>query len=328
MLHSCRLSVLLSLVFASLLLCSGPCLARDTPEDEKSLTIRNQSAEELLSIRFTVGHQANYARLDLLPGGEDQLLNPGGSADLRMDMGLSLWDFSAIRLADLQSLTLCGEHRPCLLLRGLDGKTSHVTGRETSLLPADDARPVCALSKFRPGMKMQDACALLEKDPPRDDGGAVLTSLGFADMVWAARLTPYTPGDDDVEVFPVQPGDEVLEHVELRQKLNDQRLNTLLSSLYAMSYRPWQAELPGLDMNFTEMPVADQKRQMEILHMALGMLMNAPRGDACIMMAPGDMLPDLISDTPRHDVQLFTITVRRPTATLIVDMTAYSATIQ
>ena len=88
---------------------------------------------------------------------------------------------------------------------------------------------------------------------------------------------------------------------------------------------PWQAELPGLDMNFTEMPVADQKRQMEILHMALGMLMNAPRGDACIMMAPGDMLPDLISDTPRKDVQLFTITVRRPTATLIVDMTAYSA---
>ena len=66
-------------------------------------------------------------------------------------------------------------------------------------------------------------------------------------------------------------------------------------------------------------------RQMEILHMALGMLMNAPRGDACIMMAPGDMLPDLISDTPRKDVQLFTITVRRPTATLIVDMTAYSA---
>ena len=38
-----------------------------------------------------------------------------------------------------------------------------------------------------------------------------------------------------------------------------------------MGYRPWQAELPGLDMNFTEMPVADQKRQMEILHMALGL---------------------------------------------------------
>ena len=117
----------------------------------------------------------------------------------------------------------------------------------------------------------------------------------------------------------------MLEHVELRQKLSDQRLDALLASLYNMGYRPWQAELPGLDMNFTEMPVADQKRQMEILHMALGMLMNAPRGDACIMMAPGDMLPDLISDTPRKDVQLFTITVRRPTATLIVDMTAYSA---
>ena len=147
-------------------------------------------------------------------------------------------------------------------------------------------------------MLMKDACALLEKGPLRDDGGAVLTSLGFADMVWAARLTPYTPGDDNVEAFPVKAGGEVLEHVELRQKLSDQRLDALLASLYNMGYRPWQAELPGLDMNFTEMPVADQKRQMEILHMALGMLMNAPRGDACIMMAPGDMLPDLISDTP------------------------------
>ena len=232
MFHPCRLLVFLTLVFVSLLASSPAFATRDTPEDEKSLTIRNESAEELLSIRFTVGNQANYARLDLLPGGEDQLLNPGGTADLRMDMGLYLWDFNKVRLAGVQSLTLCGEHHPCLLVRGLDGKISHVNGTEKSLLPAEDARPVCALSKFRPGMLMKDACALLEKDPLRDDGGAVLTSLGFADMVWAARLTPYTPGD---------------------------------------------------------------------------------------------MLPDLISDTPRKDVQLFTITVRRPTATLIVDMTAYSA---
>ena len=201
-----------------------------------------------------------------------------------------------------------------LLQAGIDG--GWATGPDLYLALA---------SLYADSGRLEDACALLEKDPLRDDGGAVLTSLGFADMVWAARLTPYTPGDDNVEAFPVKAGGEVLEHVELRQKLSDQRLDALLASLYNMGYRPWQAELPGLDMNFTEMPVADQKRQMEILHMALGMLMNAPRGDACIMMAPGDMLPDLISDTPRKDVQLFTITVRRPTATLIVDMTAYSA---
>ena len=153
------------------------------------------------------------------PAVKTQLLNPGGTADLRMDMGLYLWDFNKVRLAGVQSLTLCGEHHPCLLVRGLDGKISHVNGTEKSLLPAEDARPVCALSKFRPGMLMKDACALLEKDPLRDDGGAVLTSLGFADMVWAARLTPYTPGDDNVEAFPVKAGGEVLEHVELRQKL-------------------------------------------------------------------------------------------------------------
>lgn len=321
--HPSRLPLLLHLVLLALFICS-PALARDTPEDEKSLTIRNESREELLSIRFTAGQQANYARLDLLPGGEDQLLNPGGTADLRMDMGLSLWDFPNVRLSGLQSLVLCNEHRPCLQLHGSDGKARHLSGTARSLLPAEDARPVCALSKFRPGMLMKDACALLEKDPLRDDSGAVLTSLGFADMVWAARLTPHAP-DDENEPVPAHAGDETLEHVELRLELSDKRLDTLLASLYKMGYRPWQAELPGLDMNFTEMPVADQKRQMEILHMGLGMLMNAPRGDACIMMAPGDMLPELLSDVPQKDVQLFTITVRRPTATLIVDMTAYSA---
>lgn len=148
MFHPCRLLVLLTLVLASLIASSPAFAARDTQEDEKSLTIRNESAEELLSIRFTVGNQANYARLDLLPGGEDQLLNPGGTADLRMDMGLYLWDFGKVRLAGIQSLTLCGEHHPCLLVRGLDGKTSHITGTEKSLLPAEDARPVCALDKF------------------------------------------------------------------------------------------------------------------------------------------------------------------------------------
>ena len=99
MFHPCRLLVFLTLVFVSLLASSPAFATRDTPEDEKSLTIRNESAEELLSIRFTVGNQANYARLDLLPGGEDQLLNPGGTADLRMDMGLYLWDFNKVRLA-------------------------------------------------------------------------------------------------------------------------------------------------------------------------------------------------------------------------------------
>ena len=146
MFHPCRLLVLLTLVLASLIASSPAFAARDTQEDEKSLTIRNESAEELLSIRFTVGNQANYARLDLLPGGEDQLLNPGGTADLRMDMGLYLWDFGKVRLAGIQSLTLCGEHHPCLLVRGLDGKTSHITGTEK--IPA--ARGRCP-ARLRPG---------------------------------------------------------------------------------------------------------------------------------------------------------------------------------
>ena len=53
MFHPCRLLVFLTLVFVSLLASSPAFATRDTPEDEKSLTIRNESAEELLSIRST-----------------------------------------------------------------------------------------------------------------------------------------------------------------------------------------------------------------------------------------------------------------------------------
>ena len=48
MFHPCRLLVFLTLVFVSLLASSPAFATRDTPEDEKSLTIRNESAEEPL----------------------------------------------------------------------------------------------------------------------------------------------------------------------------------------------------------------------------------------------------------------------------------------
>lgn len=35
-------------------------------------------------------------------------------------------------------------------------------------------------------MTMSDVCGLLGSDLPRDDNDAVLTSLGFADLIWAA----------------------------------------------------------------------------------------------------------------------------------------------
>ena len=99
-------------MFVSLLASSPAFAARDTPGRRKSLTIRNESAEELLSIRFTVGNQANYACLDLLPGGEDQLLNPRRHRRPAHGYGPVSVDFNKVRLAGVQSLTLCGEHHP------------------------------------------------------------------------------------------------------------------------------------------------------------------------------------------------------------------------
>ena len=82
-------------------------------------------------------------------------------------------------------------------------------------------------------MTMNDVCSLLEPDPPRDDNDAVLTSLGFAGMVWAARLAPSQSSGGSGSLS----GRDRLGHLELRQHLTDANLAALLRTLAAVCRR-------------------------------------------------------------------------------------------
>lgn len=306
--------------------CILVCLARPLPAaDNGNLTISNQTSKDLLNIRFGSGRNIHFVRLDMQPGGRDEIENPGGTVDLRLDLGLALWFFKAVPLGQARRLTFCGDHSACLILdlrsQQHNKASRHMNGTTQGLLPKADGKPVCTLDQFRPGMTMQDACGLLSPNSPRDDNDAVLTSLGFADMVWAARLSPGQPAGNG---GANSPGPDRLDHLELRQRLEPEYLEKLLTSLYAQGYSPWQAELPGLDMNFTEMGDLNPARQKDILQQALKYFLASGRGEATIMLAPAAMLPSLANaDAPRSDVQLFTLTLRQGSKTLIVDVAAY-----
>ena len=173
-------------------------------------------------------------------------------------------------------------------------------------------------------MTMQDVCALLTPDPPRDDNDAVLTGLGFADMLWAARLTPAQSHSADAAAQKIDEQSSRLGHLELWQPLTPASLQKLLGTLYTQGYAPWQAELPGLDMDFSEMADLELSRQKSLLDQALRHFMEAGKGEATVMLAPAAMLPSLAdADTPQSDVQLFTLILRQPSKMLVVDVAAY-----
>ena len=309
------------LLLALCLLLPQRGLASPSPAEEEAepptLSIRNLTAQELLSVRFSTARQESFARLDLPPSGEDALENPGGKQDVRLDMGFALWTFTGIALDDLKGMAACSEHKEsCLLLLHRDGKTEHRQGKVWNLLPEPRSRPVCALTRFRTGMKMQDACAILEKDAPHDENGAVLTSLGFADRVWAARLTP-GPGDPDTAT---------LEHLELRQELSREHLRALLQTLYTQGYCLWQAEFPGMDVDFTEMAAIGEEQRHRILEQGIDLIFAAGTGEASIMLAPRSQVEALReADAPEEDVQLFTVSLYPASRTLLVDIAAYRA---
>ena len=293
-------------------------IAKPGPEPQ-ILSIVNGTAEDVLSIGFQTGRSTNFVRLDMPPGGRDDIENPGGAANLRVDTGLALWLFKDVPLAKAQSLTLRPGDKPVVELSVPKGETQRVTGEVQSLLPGPDAGPVCALDRFRPGMPMKDVCSLLSATPQRDDNDAVLASLGFAGMVWAARLEPAQP-----EGKPASKAALVLDHMELRRKLDPETLEKLMNALYEQKYSPWQAELPGLDINFTQMPSMDLAKQKEMLRQVLDYFLAAGKGEATIMLAPADILPKLAdADAPNGDVQLFTITLRPASKNLVVDVAAY-----
>ena len=112
--------------------------------------------------------------------------------------------------------------------------------------------------------------------------------------------------------------------MELRRKLDQATLDKLMLALYDQKYSPWQAELPGLDINFTQMPSMDLAKQKDMLRQVLEYFMAAGKGEATIMLAPTDILPKLAdADAPSGDVQLFTITLRPASKNIVVDVAAY-----
>ena len=297
---------------------SAAHIAKPGPEPQ-ILTIVNATGEDILSMGFQTGRSMHFVRFDMPPAGRDDIENPGSVANLRVDTGLALWIFKDVPLAKAQSVTLRMGEKPLLELAFSKGELQRLTGEAQSLLPGPDAGPVCALDRFRPGMPMKDVCTLLSATPQRDDNDAVLASLGFAGMVWAARLEPAQRGEKPSSKTPL-----VLDHMELRRKLDQETLDKLLNALYEQKYSPWQAELPGLDINFTQMPSMDLNKQKDMLRQVLEYFMSASKGEATIMLAPTEMLPKLAdADAPSSDVQLFTITLRPASKNLVVDVAAY-----
>lgn len=292
-------------------------IAKPGPEPQ-ILSLVNATGEDVLSMGFQTGRNVHFVRLDMPPGGKDDIENPGALTNLRVDTGLALWLFKDVPLNKAQSMTLRMGDKPMLELAAPKAEPQRIAGEEQNLLPGPDAGPVCALDRFRPGMPMKDVCAVLSATPQRDDNGAVLASLGFAGMVWAARLEPVQPEGKSSKAA------QVLDHMELRRKLDHDTLEKLLQSLYDQKYSPWQAELPGLDINFTQMPSMDLAKQKDMLRQVLEYFLAAGKGEATIMLAPTDMLPKLAdADAPSGDVQLFTITLRLASKNLVVDVAAY-----
>ncbi len=277
------------------------------------LRLENQSETDILNIRVTAGKKDFFLRLDLAPNDSDEVENPDLVANLRVDYGLFFLFYEKVPLPDAVALVFCSAHADCLSVDLKDGKSLHLQGKRQDLVPEENSRPVCELSRFTPGMTMADVCSILEKEAPKDDNGAVIAGLGFDGQLWAARLYPGKGG--------------LLEHLELRRPLEFADLKKLLESLWKNKYVPWQAELPGLDVDFAEMSQKDTMAQWNFLDGALDNFLKDRKGEATVMFAPAGSLPLLAdSDAPARDVQLFTLTLRPKSNLMLLDVAAYKGT--
>lgn len=295
---------------------NAPAATQD--QEPEGIVISNRSHNDLVGVRFIQGKNVSLSRLDLAPGSDEELENPGGVAELRLDLGLSLCSWKNLALNGLHNITLCAEHENCLILTHTDGVPRHEIGNCTSLLPSQGATPVCTLNKFHPGMTMKDACGLVNTSNTTDDN-AIITTLGYAGLVWNARLYAAGITDKGTDIS------RQLEDIELRQILNTDNLKAVRQTLDEQNYVPWQATFPGIEIDFTDMKDFGQSYGQGLLEQCIRMFLTRGRGEASIIYAPVDILPDLATaDTPRHDVQIFTLLLRRDSDTLILDMSAYS----
>lgn len=299
---------LLAILFALLM----PALSAHAA-GKNLLRLENQSETDILNILITAGKKDFFLRLDLAPNDSDEVENPDLVANLRVDCGLFFLFYEKVPLPDAVALVFCSAHTDCLSVDLKDGKSHHLQGKRQNLVPPEHSRPVCELSRFTPGMTMADVCSILEKDAPKDDNDAVIASLGFGGMLWAARLYPGKGG--------------MLEHLELRRPLEFADLKKLLEFLWKKEYVPWQAELPGLDVDFAEMSQKEPMAQWNFLDGALDNFLKDRKGEATVMLAPAGSLPLLAdSDSPSRDVQLFTLTLKPKSNLLLLDVAAYKGT--
>lgn len=303
------------------------CLAVGTPSravaaqlaspvaEPQSVRLVNGTGEDVLYLRIRQDGLSRLLRLDMPPGGSEEIDVLSGTPDVRVDTGLALWEFKAVPLDGALTLTVVYGEAPALDILRERNSHVHVAGRARDLSPEAWGRPVCALERFRPGMSMQDVCTLLKKDASlaSDDNGVLRAGLGFAGMLWAARLES-GQGEDAAR----------LTRLELRRRLDSAEVGRLLSALHAQGYAPWQAEFPGLDMNFSQMPPMTPEGQQDLLDRVLRHFLTAGRGEANIMLAPADLVPSLaVTDTPRGAMQLFTVTLRPASRSLTVVVTAF-----
>lgn len=295
------------------------------------LKIANQTGQAIINILVQPKNiQPFYLRLDLFPQGSDEVENPEVVADLRVDTGLQFWTYSQIDLKKLAAIIFCAEPAGCMEQVFLNGRHEHVAGVVQNLVPQTDSRPVCNLDRFRPAMPMKDVCAILPDHNVTDDNGAVLAGLGFANMVWAARLVPRQGG-------PIN-DNTLLEHLELRAPLSMANAEKALSHLFRQGFVPWQAEFPGQDLEFPENSRNETEKAMRILKDRLAKFLennqagrhrhdkSASCEQASIIMAPQDNLEALQNaDEPQKDVLIYTIYARPCTSTLLLDVAAYSS---
>lgn len=98
--------------------------------DDVALIISNQSSDDLLNIRFRSNRNVFFVRLDMSPGARDEIENPGGTADLRLDTGLALCIFKAVPIGQARRLTFCGDHAACLILDMRNKVSRHFSGQQ------------------------------------------------------------------------------------------------------------------------------------------------------------------------------------------------------
>ncbi|MDO5537717.1 MAG: hypothetical protein Q4F72_09345 [Desulfovibrionaceae bacterium] len=310
--------LLLALALGAPSQASAKKAAAPEPEPEpQAMVLANRGHQDLVAIRILSGEAAGFARTDLAPGDEDEIENPGGVAEIRMDLGLSLARWTKVNLAGVRGLALCGEHENCLIVQDEGGAERHLQGTAESLLPGKDAVPACSLEGFRTGMTMKDACGLLKKyDVMEED--TFLAPMGFANIVWSARL--YANRENAASL-----GDAVLESVELRQKLDEDNIRAVLKTVERQKYVAWQAAFPGMELTFTEMQNYSADDCEEILELCLSAFLKSGRGSATIQFVPASLMQALSSlELPRGDTQIYSLILHEDSSTMTLDMTAYS----